>query len=111
MSVKSRRALWFALGCVTLFGPFIVMTRNLGLGLLLAMVGYVATAAIIQILRNGQATGARVAGRTILVQLVDDTGHDLPASEVELRMAEARLRAAPADKVLGVLYKVSENRR
>lgn len=50
-------------------------------------------------------------GRTILVQLVDDQGRDLPEQEAQRRMAEAEARANPRDTVLGVHYVIPEEQK
>jgi hypothetical protein len=46
--------------------------------------------------------------RTILVQLVDDFGRDLPASKIQVLMDEAHAKAGPRDTVIGVRFKVSK---
>jgi hypothetical protein len=48
-------------------------------------------------------------GRTILVQIVDDFGRDLPPSTVQKLMAEAQAKASPRDTVVGVRHKISSD--
>lgn len=43
-------------------------------------------------------------GRTILVQLVDEYGRDLPEHVARQRIADAESRADPRDTVIGVKY-------
>lgn len=45
--------------------------------------------------------------RTILVQVVDDNGYDLPPAIVEQRMKEAQTKAGPRDTVIPVRHKVT----
>ncbi len=49
------------------------------------------------------------AGKTILVQVVDDFGRDLIPKEVERRMVEARAKAGPRDTVIPVKFKVEQD--
>jgi hypothetical protein len=48
-------------------------------------------------------------GRTILVQLVDDQGRDLPEQEAQRLIAEAEARANPRDTVMGVHHVISRD--
>ncbi len=57
--------------------------------------------------KSTQLHNANAAGKTILVQTVDDFGRDLPPSEVERRLAEARSKADPKDTVVSVKFKVT----
>jgi hypothetical protein len=47
-------------------------------------------------------------GRTILVQLVDEHGRDLPEHIARQRIAEAEAKASPRDTVIGVHYVLSQ---
>ena len=47
-------------------------------------------------------------GRTILVQVVDDFGRDLPSATVQKLMANAQAQANPRDTVIAVRHKVEK---
>jgi hypothetical protein len=56
---------------------------------------------------RAQFHNANAAGKTILVQIVDDFGRELPPNEVERRLGEARSKADPKDTVVPVKFKVT----
>jgi hypothetical protein len=47
-------------------------------------------------------------GRTILVQVVDRFGRDLPPAEIESRLAEAQAKASPRDTIVPVRFVLDE---
>jgi hypothetical protein len=111
MKEKTKRNWLLVLGMVLAGGPVVVMMVNFPLGLVLLVPGAIGALAITYRLREGAVGGGLPGGRsgprTIYVPLVDDDGNDLDAAETERRLAEARLRAHPGDKVVGVLHKVA----
>lgn len=46
-------------------------------------------------------------GQTILVQIVDDFGRDLPPDTVQKLMAEAQAKASPRDTVMAVRHTIA----
>jgi hypothetical protein len=56
---------------------------------------------------RAQFHNANAAGKTILVQIVDDFGRELPADEVEKRLAEEKSKAGPKDNIVPVKFTVA----
>ncbi len=96
--------------------PLLVMFFDIAVGGFLLVLGLVSTnRAFLYMMGNRnrqydrsiQQHNANAAGKTILVQIVDDFGRELPASEVERRLSEARSKADPKDTVVSVKFKVT----
>lgn len=56
---------------------------------------------------RAQFHNANAAGKTILVQIVDDFGRELPPEEVKRLLAEATSKADPKDSIVPVKFKVT----
>jgi len=99
---------------VTLFVgiPLIITFINPAVGGVLLFVGMIAAFRAIRLLvlqKNDIAVGPDKtdrAGKTVLIQVVDDFGRDLLPNEIEGRLAEARLKAGPRDTVVPVKFRI-----
>jgi hypothetical protein len=96
--------------------PLLVMFFDIAMGGFLLVFGLFSTNRAFRYMmgnQNGrydkstQQHNANAAGKTILVQVVDDFGRELPPNEVESRLTEARSKADPKDTVVPVKFKVT----
>lgn len=96
--------------------PVLVMFYNIAIGGFLLVSGlYSTNRAFLYLMGNRhhqydkstQLHNTNAAGKTILVQIVDDFGRELPAREVEKRLAEAKSKADPKDNIVPVKFKIT----
>jgi hypothetical protein len=95
--------------------PVLVMFYDVAAGVLLLLLGaYITSRAIgyigsrhLELDETHQQYHTNGSSKTILVQIVDDFGRELPPREVEKRLADARSKADPRDSVVGVNFKVN----
>ena len=108
-----RAAYWITLFAVLI--PALIMIWNVQIGVPLLLLGVYFSYRAIRMARSDAVIASdenpdellRRSARTILVQLVDDEGRELPPEIAEKRMAAAQAQANPVDTVVGVHYVLS----
>jgi hypothetical protein len=112
---KKIRAMKLSVLTIFIGIPLVVMFFDIAVGGFLLLIGLMSTNRAFRYMmgnRNGrynestQRHNANAAGKTILVQIVDDFGRELPPNEVEKRLMEAKSKADPKDTVVPVKFKV-----
>jgi hypothetical protein len=95
--------------------PILVMFYNIATGGFFLILGLYSTRRAFRYIGSQhlqydeavQLHNINAAGKTILVQIVDDFGRELPAEEVQRRLAEATSKADPKDNIIPVKFKVT----
>lgn len=119
MSTSSKHRIAYAIAAASVIIPIVVMIWNVKLGFALLFIGLIAAYPAIRyggrndlhalsdaaIHKIGRHENER--GRTILVQVVDDFGRELPPDTVRKLMAEAQAKASPRDMLVPVRYKIA----
>jgi hypothetical protein len=115
---KTRQLLMSLIVIINIVIPILIgVFWDLTVGGLLLVLGIMFVGRSFSILRADarrgfnpkiQRNNANAAGKTILVQIVDDFDRDLLPQEIERRLAEARAKAGPRDTVIPARFKVEK---
>ena len=111
---KMKRRIFFGFIAILLGIPIIVMFWNPGAGAFLLLIGAMSAFRAVRFLshdgdeRYDHFRKMDKAGRTILVQIVDDFGRTVSPLEVDRRIKEARSKAGPRDMVVPVKFKINK---
>lgn len=109
---KMRRRIAIVFVAISIGLPLVVMFWYPGAGALFLLMGALAAYRAIRFLSHNEedvyARFRRVetAGKTILVQIVDDYGRPLSPLEADRRIQSARAKAGPRDTVVPVKFRV-----
>ena len=98
--------------------PILIMFYDVAIGGFFLVSGLYATNRAFRYLGNqhlqynkiNQLHNTNSAGKTILVQIVDDFERELPPKEIEKLLADAKSKADPKDIVIGVKFKIQDNK-
>src|SRR5512133_1191953 len=123
MGLSPQRKIAYSFAAFSIIVSILVMFWDLEIGIFLLFLGLMATARAIRfalhpdiVFLNDSAQQKlsrhqSERGRTILVQIVDDFGRELPPATVQKLMAEAQAKASPRDTVVGVRYKITDEKK
>ncbi len=112
---KKRKTLFIIVIILNIGIPVLIAFKDAAIGGFLFLIGILFVSRSYRILRadarrsynpSVERIKADSAGRTILVQVVDDFGRELPPDQVEKLLAEAHARANPRDTIVPAKFKV-----
>lgn len=116
MDRSAQRKVMYIVMALAVGIPVVVSFWSLEIGVPLLLLGLfiVTRAARIGVARDFDPNAAIASrhrsetSRTVLVQIVDQFGRDLPPAEVERKLAEARAKAEPRDTIVPARFVVDE---
>lgn len=120
MNASPQKKVAYTITGICIIGPLLLMFRDLNTGMIFLFLGLIISFRALRfsgrpdpgpisdadLRRNSRHHSNR--GRTILVQVVDDFGRELPPATVQKLLAEANAKAGPRDSIMAVHYKIDK---
>ena len=121
MSKTPQQKISIAISIISIVVPLLIIIKNIPIGVGLLLIGAIVSRRAMMlankndpqllsdadIVKFGRHQSER--SQTILVQVVDDNGYDLPPEVIAQKMTEAKLRASPRDTIVAIRHKINKD--